>query len=394
MYLIFNGFGIRGLACFGKGGLVCSPMAEPLKNFFGPEMVECWADWIEGQVAGFRRRDFVRDTLRGFGEMELMPRIRHLGEHIARHLPENFPKAARVLGTILESAPGPTPENPISSFVYLPAGVVAAARGLGHFEASMDVLKALTKRSTSEFAIRPFLREHPEATFARLRAWSGDPDEHVRRLTSEGTRPRLPWAERVPVLLRDPGPGLELLEALRDDPSEYVRRSVANHLNDVGKDHPAKLLAIAKRWGRGAGTERQRLLRHALRSLVKAGDAGALGLLGFDQNAITMVSGTRVSPLRVRLGGKAHFEAVVSAPAATRVLLDYRIHFRKANGKTSPKVFKGTTLELTAGEQHSWRATFAAIPRSTRALHPGIHRVDLLVNGIAHPLGEFRLLSD
>lgn len=366
-------------------------MAEPLKNHFGPEVVHLWADWLGEYVPGFRRREFLRETLAGFEELELMPRGRHLGEGLARHLPEDYRKAARVLRKILESVPGPAAGNPIGAFVFLPAGVAASARGLGHFAESMEVLKALTKRSTAEFAIRPFLREHPEATFATLRGWIEDPDENVRRLVSEGTRPRLPWAERVPNLLQDPRPGLELLEDLKDDPSIYVRRSVANHLNDVGKDHPERLLAVAKRWGRGAGEDRQRLIRHALRSLVKAGDGVALGLLGFDGNAPAIVSEGKVRPARVLAGGTVEFTAWLTAPAATRLLLDYRIHFQKANGKSSPKVFKGTTMEIAVGETRPWRARFAAIPRSTRALHPGIHRVDLLVNGRVHPLGQFHL---
>jgi 3-methyladenine DNA glycosylase AlkC len=369
-------------------------MAEPLKNHFGPEIARLWAGWMEASLPNFRSKAFLKESLAGFDDLELMPRGRHLGEVLARHLPESFPRAARVLCRILESATLPQSGNPISSFAFMPAGVVAASRGLGYFSESMELLKALTKRFTAEFAIRPFLREHPEATLELLRSWTGDPDENVRRLVSEGTRPRLPWAERVPVLLRDPRPGLALLEALKDDPSPYVRRSVANHLNDVGKDHPERLLAVAKRWGRGAGPERERLIRHALRSLVKAGDADALALLGFGAQARVNLTDARVRPARVRLGETVEFTATLAATSGIRLLIDYRIHFQKANGKTSPKVFKGTTMELANGETRAWRARFAAIPRSTRVLYPGRHRVELLLNGNVVFLGDFTLSSD
>lgn len=366
-------------------------MAEPLKNYFGPEVVRLWARWLEESVPGFRPSSFLREALEGFEGLELMPRGRHLGEVVARHLPESFPMAAGVLREILESAPPPETGNPIGLFVFLPAGVVASSRGLGHFPESMSVLKALTKRFTSEFAIRPFLRSYPEECFRLLQTWSEDEDENVRRLVSEGTRPRLPWGERVPALLKDPGPGLELLEGLKDDPSEYVRRSVANHLNDVGKDHPSRLLAVAKRWGRGAGKERQRLLRHALRSLVKAGNGEALALFGFGEKANVVVREGIISPQEVRIGQKVEISACLEAVEDTRLLLDWRIHFQKANGASGPKVFKGTTMELKAGEVKYWRTSLATVQRSTRVLYPGIHRVELLLNGEFHPLGAFEL---
>jgi 3-methyladenine DNA glycosylase AlkC len=368
-------------------------MAEALKNHFGPEIIRLWAGWLEESLPGFRRRDFLTRALAGFDDLELMGRGRHLGEVVAAHLPENFPRASRVLRRILETAPPPPEGNPISSFVFMPAGVVAATRGLHHFAESMALLKALTKRFTSEFAIRPFLRHHPEACFALLRDWTSDPDEHVRRLVSEGTRPRLPWAERVPALLRDPRPGLELLEVLKDDPAEYVRRSVANHLNDIGKDHPSHLISVARRWGRGADAPRLRLLRHALRSLVKAGHPEALGVLGFGEPARVVLTESSVRPARVRLGQKVEISATLTAREETRVLLDYRIHFRKANGGTSGKVFKGTTMELREGESKSWRTSFAAVQRSTRALYPGVHLVEICLNGQVQTLGRFELLD-
>lgn len=366
-------------------------MAEPLKNHFGPEVARLWAQWLTQTHPGFRAKAFLEDALDGFEALELMPRCRHLGEAVARHLPERFPAGARVLLRVLETAAPPQNGNPIGSFVFMPAGVVAATRGLGHFAEAMEVLKALTKRFTSEFAIRPFLREHPEKCFQLLHDWASDPNEHVRRLVSEGTRPRLPWGERVPGLILDPSPGLALLERLKDDPSEYVRRSVANHLNDIGKDHPERLLAVAKGWNKGASSDRKKLIRHALRSLVKAGNRDALFLLGFGGQLRALLQRKSVFPARIRVGEKVVFSATIAAESKTRVLLDYRIHFQKANGKTSPKVFKGTTMDLSAGESRSWRATFAAIPRSTRVLYPGVHAVDLLLNGEIHPIGVFRL---
>ena len=169
----------------------------------------------------------------------------------------------------------------MAAFLYMPHLFFVARHGLDHFEDSMRAQYALTQRFTAEYSIRAFLEKHPEATLARLREWAADPSQHVRRLVSEGTRPRLPWAPRLRAFQKDPRPVLELLELLKDDPELYVRRSVANNLNDIGKDHPALLTAVAKRWLRGATPERRWIVDHALRSAVKRADAGALGALGY-----------------------------------------------------------------------------------------------------------------
>ena len=169
----------------------------------------------------------------------------------------------------------------MAAFLYMPHLFFVARHGLDHFEDSMRAQHALTQLFTAEYSIRAFLEKHPGATLARLREWTADPSHHVRRLVSEGTRPRLPWAPRLRAFQKDPRPVLELLELLKDDPELYVRRSVANNLNDIGKDHPALLTAVAKRWLRGASPERRWIVSHALRSAVKRADAGALGALGY-----------------------------------------------------------------------------------------------------------------
>ena len=167
----------------------------------------------------------------------------------------------------------------------MPHCFFVAEYGLDHFEPSMQAHYQLTQRFTAEFSIRPFLIKHTEATLARLRQWARDPNEHVRRLVSEGTRPRLPWASRLPAFQADPAPVLALLELLKDDPALYVRRSVANNLNDIGKDHPRVLMQTAQRWMRDATPERAWVVRHALRWAVKQGDPAALKVLGFGKKS-------------------------------------------------------------------------------------------------------------
>ena len=370
-------------------------MAEPLKTSYGPPVVRQVAAAIAAVHPAFDGEAFTADTLAGYEALELMPRARQIATHLARHLPADFAVTGEILLASFGPPLGATTANGMAPFFYLPHGMVVAERGLGHFELSMRVLHALTQRFTAEFAIRPFLEHHTEATLARLAEWSTDPSEHVRRLVSEGTRPRLPWAPRLRAFQRDPAPGLALLERLKDDPSLYVRRSVANHLNDIGKDHPALLNDTARRWLVDATPERRWIVGHALRSAVKRGDAGALAVLGYGSAARVALREPSVTPTRVVIGGQVRVQVVVHNPGRRRqrLLLDLQVDYVKARGQTGPKVFKLTTLALGPGESAQVGKTLSLADLSTRRHHPGRHAVWLLVNGQALPLGDFELLA-
>jgi hypothetical protein len=206
-----------------------------------------------------------------------------------------------------------------------------------------------------------------------------DPNHHVRRLVSEGTRPRLPWAMQLPRLIADPSPVLPLLEELRDDASGYVRRSVANHLNDITKDHPARVVALAAAW---ITPSRRALLRHALRGRIKAGDPAALAVFG--QAPAQVVCGPlEVSPAALRMGEAVVFGMTLTSRAEVPQVLtvDYVLHLPKANGRTAPKVFKGATLTLAPGASASFRRTHRFRPVTTRRFYPGTHAVSLRING-------------
>ncbi len=226
-----------------------------------------------------------------------------------------------------------------------------------------------------------------------MRAWTADPSPHVRRLVSEGTRPRLPWAPRLRALQRDPRPALELLELLKDDPELYVRRSVANHLNDIGKDHPALLVAVAKRWLKNASPERAWIVRHALRSAIKRGEAGALAVSGYGARAEVAVRKATITPARVHIGGMVRivFDLVNKLSRSQRVLADLCVHYQKANGNTGPKVFKLKTVEFAPRATLHFEKKLSLADLTTRRHFPGRHRVEVLLNGRAVALGEFML---
>ena len=367
-------------------------MAEPLKNSYGPEIPRRIAAMIAEVHPAFPKAAFLRDALTGYEALELMPRGRHIAQALRSHLPQNVPAALDILLASLD-APRGDAGGSLASFLFMPHTVYVAHYALEHFEAAMRAQHALTQRFTAEFSIRHFIEKYPERTLEQLRVWTGDPSPHVRRLVSEGTRPRLPWAPRLRALQRDPRPALELLELLKDDPELYVRRSVANHLNDIGKDHPALLAAVAKRWLKNASPERAWIVRHALRSAIKRGEAGALAVSGFGARAEVAVRKAEVTPARVRIGGKLHiaFDLVNKLPRSQRVLADLRVHYMKSNGKTGPKVFKLKTVELAPRASLHFEKTLSLADLTTRRHYPGRHRVEVLLNGRALALGEFLL---
>src|SRR5688500_16652967 len=260
-------------------------MSTKLKDFFGRETVGAIAQMIERVAPDFDATAFRRAAVRGLGRLELMPRARHIARTLHGHLPADYTKAARIIMGALGPPLDKTDGHAMAPFLYLPFVLYVAEHGLDDLETSLELQYELTRRFTAEFSIRAFLERHPEATLRRLHVWASDPAPHVRRLVSEGTRPRLPWARRLRAFQNDPAPVLELLELLKDDPELYVRRSVANNLNDIGKDHPEILVEVARRWLAGAGPERRWVVAHALRSAVKRGEAGALAALGYGARA-------------------------------------------------------------------------------------------------------------
>jgi len=347
---------------------------------------------IRAVHAQFPHENFLRDSLAGYGPLSLTGRGFQIAEALRRHLPPDFPAAVDVL---LASANQPHEHRAsggMAAFLYMPHLFFVARHGLDHFEDSMRAQHALTQRFTAEYSIRAFLEKHPEATLARLREWTSDPSHHVRRLVSEGTRPRLPWAPRLPAFQKDPRPVLELLELLKDDPELYVRRSVANNLNDIGKDHPALLTSVAKRWLRGASPERRWIVGHALRSAIKRADAGALGALGYGGKAEVSLRGARISPKQPKIGGSVTIEFTLANPGKKpqRVMADLVVHFVKARG-TGAKTFKLKALDLAPRSSVGLRKKIALKQLTTRKHYPGVHHVEALLNGARRKLGSFTL---
>ena len=346
---------------------------------------------ISAVHSAFPREAFLRDALAGYGPLSLTARGFHVATALRAHLPTDYPRAVEILVASATQPHDHRASGGMASFLYMPHLFFVAKHGLDHFEESMRAQHALTQVFTAEWSIRAFIEKHPEKTLARLREWTADPSHHVRRLVSEGTRPRLPWAPRLRAFQKDPQPVIELLELLKDDPELYVRRSVANNLNDIGKDHPVLLAQVAKRWLRGASEQRRWIVNHALRSAVKRADAGALGALGYGGKAAVKLRRIDV-PATARIGGTARIGFEIHNPGrkVQRVMADMVVHFVKARG-TGAKTFKLKALTLKPGESVAVGKSIALKQLTTRKHYPGRHRVDALLNGQRLPLGSFLL---
>jgi 3-methyladenine DNA glycosylase AlkC len=366
-------------------------MPDKLKDFYDERRVRDIGESIASVYRAFETERFVAESLDGLEQLELIPRAWHIAEALARQLPAGYERAVEVLIDSLGPPLVQTEGNGMEPFFYMPHVCYVARWGLEHFEASMRAQHELTQRFSAEFSIRSFLERYPAQTLERLRLWAGDHSVHVRRLVSEGTRPRLPWAPRLRAFQADPTPILPLLELLKDDQDLYVRRSVANNLNDIGKDHPELLVEIAHRWLEDASPDRAWLVRHALRSLVKQGHPGALSLFGFGGAAQISVGSVRLSSDQVPIDGTLRFgcQLISQSAEAQDLLVDFVVHFVKANGRTSPKVFKLRSVQLASGETERLEGRVSFADMTTRRHFPGRHRIDLLVNGQAIPLTEF-----
>jgi 3-methyladenine DNA glycosylase AlkC len=331
------------------------------------ELVRAWPE--------FPRARFEAGIGEALGPRTLSERIDLLATRLADALPASFDHAARVLWEALES---PT----FTGWMTMPCGTFVARSGIEHPDVALPLLAGLTPRFSSEGPVRPFIERHPAVTFEYLYRWVDDPDEHVRRLVSEGTRPRLPWAPQLRAFVADPSPTVPLLDRLVDDPSAYVRRSVANHLNDIAKDHPDVALDCARRWlpvgDRAAG-----VVRHGLRTLVKQGNAEALALLGADHHAPIRLGSFQLDQNPIRIGEAAAFTFTleVDGDARAEAIIDYRVHYVGARGSRPPRVFKLTRRTLHPGTPVtiSRRHRFEHV--SIRQIRPGAHTIDVQVNG-------------
>ncbi|WP_299614643.1 DNA alkylation repair protein [uncultured Tateyamaria sp.] len=372
-----------------------APATFSLKDqLFNADSLGDLADEFAAGVPGFDRDGFHAAALSGIAERTLMECLDWFADCAEPHLASDFPAMADQLEAAMPPRLDPSlRDDDFGRFIHAVPGVLAVRHGLeAHRDRALDLLYAATQRFSMEFYIRPFLNRWPDQTLARLAIWAGDGNYHVRRLVSEGTRPKLPWARKVE-LTQDQT--LPLLDRLQADPTRFVTRSVANHLNDVAKLDPEAVLERLSAWeadGPQAAKEREWMRRHALRTLVKDGHSGAMDMLGYRGDADVSVSLDVATP-SVALGEALAFSVTLEADDALPVLVDYRIRFARPNGKTGEKVFKLKVAEVKPGtplvlkKVHKLKAN-----ATTFELHPGSHGLVVQVNGVDRAAASFEIV--
>lgn len=358
--------------------------APALKDIFDAARFRHIADEVAGIHPGFDKKQFLKLALQDLDELSLMQRLRRMTESLHATLPASYTKALAILRKL---APRIN-----RSFVTVVLPDFVGLYGQDHFDASMEALAFFTTFGSAEFAIREFLRRDLSRTLTVMETWAHSDNEHHRRLASEGSRPRLPWSFRLDALVADPSPTWPILEALRNDPSLYVRKSVANHLNDVTKDHPAWVLDRLEGWPL-ADKHTAWIAKHALRTLIKKGDKRALAVIGAGEKPKVLVHDLSITPQQIKLGDHVTlaFRLESTAKKPQRLVIDYRIHYVKKAGGTSGKVFKLKELTLAPGESVAVTRRQSIRDFTTRVHHAGRHEIDVLVNGENLAQGFFDL---
>ncbi|MEQ9289534.1 MAG: DNA alkylation repair protein [Cyclobacteriaceae bacterium] len=361
-------------------------MAEPLKYFFNPEFVSGLASGIKEVHAPFDAIGFQQAVLDDQWEQrELKERMRHITVCLGAFLPHEYPEA---VGILMKMA------HELSDFPAMVLSDFVEIYGLDHLDLSLDALELFTQSASAEFAIRPFIVKYEKETMGRMLDWSKHENHHLRRLASEGCRPRLPWAMALGIYKKNPALILPILENLKDDPSEYVRKSVANNLNDISKDNPETALKLGQAWY-GKSERTNWIVKHGLRTLLKNGNDTALKIFGFKEKVNAAVSGLSLSDEQVQMGNTLHFSFDISNLDRSSSLLKvgFVVGYMKANGKVSEKIFHITEKEFGAGQRVNFHKKLSFKDLTTRKHYPGGHYLSIIINGVPMARGEFELTT-
>lgn len=372
---------------------------EPFKNLFSPALVKHLATVMTEQGIQFDRAAFVNTILAKLETLDLKARSQLIKQQLLKHLPDPLPVYQVALQNMLQPIEDPDSDQIMSAsstklagWVLMPVADFIAEKGQQEIPLAIQLLSQITIRFTSEFAVRYLIEQQPKITLALLEERLGDRNPHVRRWLSEGTRARLPWGIRLKCIEEQPLLTRHILETLKDDPSEYVRRSVANHINDLSKCQPDYVYQLLASWLPDANKNRQRLISHAARTLIKQGDRKILALLGYQTAQLTTPNLMVPESVRVGESMPVHLSVQSNSVLEQPLLLDYLIHYKKKNGQLTGKVFKWKKLilapmqTLEIKKQHSFKVV------TTRVYYPGEHQIEIQINGQSIAQKSFVLL--
>jgi 3-methyladenine DNA glycosylase AlkC len=352
------------------------------KDHFDYQLAQHYADRVFAVDKRFDQSAFSTALGENLLSLEMKDRVNAIADSLWLGLSLPYREAISI---ILKAVEATGTKAAIRGFPAWVASQVIETYGVDDFETSMAAIYRITQLFTGEFAIRPFLDRYPEQAFARLTQWADDHSTDVRRLVSEGARPRLPWASRVPALITDPAPIFKLLELLKNDPEEFVRRSVANNLNDIAKDHPDEVVAMVSKWQQTLPVSKERdwMIRHSLRSLLKNGHPSALSLMGFDQDLPVEVNHFSIEPQSILMGESVQLSCQLDSfnETPSKLMVDIIWWSPGANGKKNRKVFKWSKRELSKAASIKLDKQLSLKANSVRKVYPGEHEIHLIING-------------
>lgn len=356
-------------------------MPEPLKNLYTKNFFDGLAFAFEGALPLYDHQKYLRLVFnKDWKAMELKQRVRHAALCLRDFLPPSFPKAAPQLVKASKLLRERSQKGYGYFCIFLCDYIEVF--GLDHFKESMIAIEQITQLASAEFCIRQFIIKYPKAAMLQLMEWSKHESQDVRRLASEGCRPRLPWAIALPEFKKDPSPILPILENLKTDESEYVRRSVANNLNDIAKDNPDVVLKLVSQW-KGKHPETDQIIKHGCRTLLKKGNVTALKYLGFESACKVKIDNFKLLKKKIRIGESLgfSFDFKLQEKKSHRLRLEYGIDYMKSNGKSNRKIFKVTEGEFEPGKIYNIVRTQRFQDFTTRKHYPGHHSIAILING-------------
>lgn len=349
-------------------------MPEPLKYLYNQPLLEKLAKEMQKHYTAFNKEQFLNRVFdKQWEERELKQRMRHITHCLHAALPMSYAKQLHVLR---KAAPH------FNGFIAILFPDFVEVYGLDYPEISITALGEFTQYSSSEFAVRPFIVRYEKQMLSQHMKWAKDKNHHVRRLASEGIRPRLPWAMALPAFKQDPSKIIPVLELLKNDSSEYVRRSVANCLNDISKDHPDKVIELIGKW-QNQSKETDWIIKHASRGLLKRGHQEALTHFGLNHRVKAVASVPELTKTKIKIGQSIGFSSQITLKEkqTEKVRVEYKIYFMKANGKQLPKVFQVGTYPMKPGERMLIKKVHRFADLTTRKHYTGAHQLVIVVNG-------------
>lgn len=364
-------------------------MSVALKDkYYNHDSICDLASRIKAVYPSFQKNEFVGNILdETWDTLALKARMRQITLSLGKYLPTGYREAIGVLDQVVAGYPAGHNDY---SLTYFPDFVEVYGQDERHWDLSISALERYTPLSTAEFAVRPFIIKHEARMMRQMAIWATHDNEHVRRLASEGSRPALPWGQALPSFKKDPLPALAILEQLKADPSLYVRKSVANHLNDISKTHPDLVAELARAWY-GKHVHTDWIVKHGCRTLLKNGNREVLDIFGYHGAGTVEMTNFALDAASIALGESMGFSFTISAKEATKVRLEYGIDYVKAGGKRSRKIFQISEILLKESQKKTYTKSHPFTNLSTRAHYPGRHSITLIVNGVEQGTLDFEL---